>query len=168
MKYLIFIIACISIMSGSQTYAKECPATKVKVIETLDWSNVIGSKVIETGITGAASKFTTTASTTYQGRVEAVGYPGSMHLVRRMWFSKCPGGERVVSDYIVAGVTKNACDRSGTEFALTWSQKDKPSSVTQCKLKREKTYYLNYLQTKGGSEGPTPSSRMVRGFSARN
>ncbi len=137
------------------------------VLETLAWSAVPSKKTITTGRVGAASKLTTTLSTTYKGYFSAVATTASANLTRRMWFSECPGAAPIVRNYTSGGILKNACDVSGSELKLSWSQEDRPTYVTTCKLTRGKTYYLNYSQAAFGSgSGPTTTSQLIRGVSS--
>ncbi len=135
------------------------------VLETISWSNIPTKKTITTGIVGAASKFTTSASTTYRGYFSAVATTASASMVRRLWFSVCPGGVPIVTNYTYKGVLKNACDVSGTEAKLNWSQESQPAYVTTCKLSRNKTYYLNHKQSAGTGVGPSVTSQLIRGAS---
>lgn len=136
------------------------------VIETLNWSSQPRKITITTGKDGVSSKFVTSSSRSYKGYFSGYADSASGHLTRRMWFSECPGGAPIVRSYTVKGVTKNACDVSGVEPALSWTQESNPGYVTQCKLDPNKLYYVNYSQAKFGTgTGPTSTSKMYRGAS---
>ncbi len=136
------------------------------VFETLNWKSQPRKISVTTGKTGVASKFITSASRTYKGYLAAAADSASGHLTRRMWFSECPGGQPIVDTYNYKGETKNACDVSGVEPKLSWSQEVNPTYSTQCRLDPNKQYYLNYEQAKFGTgAGPTSSSRIYRSAS---
>jgi hypothetical protein len=136
------------------------------VFETLNWKSQPRKIHVTTGKLGVSSKFITSTSRTYKGYFSAVPDSQSGHLTRRMWFSECPGGAPIVRAYKQSGVTKNACDVTGVQPAITWSQEVNPAYVTQCKLDPNKQYYLNYSQAKFGSgSGPTSTSGLFRGAS---
>jgi|GEM_PF-2780441 len=136
------------------------------VFETIPWSKVPMKTTVTTGKVGSASKFATTTSTTYRGYFSAVADTLSASLTRRMWFSECPGAAPIVQNYTLRGVLKNACDVTGVDTKLSWSQENQPAFVTTCKLIRNKTYYLNHSQAAFGTgSGPTSTSKLFRGAS---
>ena len=135
------------------------------VFETIPWASIPVKKTVTTGIVGAASKFTTSSSTTYKGYFTAVATTPTASMLRRMWISDCPGGVPITTNYDQGGVIKNACDITGTEAKLSWSQEIKPAYVTTCKLSVDKTYYLNYEHLKGTGSTPTLTSQLIRGAS---
>jgi hypothetical protein len=136
------------------------------VFETIPWASIPGKITVTTGKKGAASKFTTSTSTSYKGYFSAVADSASGNLTRRMWFSECPGAAPIVQNYSARGITVNKCDVSGVELKLSWSQENQPAYVTTCKLERNKTYYLNYSQAAFGTgAGPTSTSKIYRGSS---
>jgi hypothetical protein len=136
------------------------------VFETLNWKSQPRKITVTTGKNGVSSKFVTSSSRTYKGYFAAAADTLSGSLTRRMWFSECPGGAPIVRSYRVSGVTKNACDVSGVEPKLSWSQESAPAYSTQCKLDPNKQYYLNYSQAKFGTgTGPTATSKMYRSAS---
>lgn len=138
----------------------------LNVFETLNWANQPRKITVTTGKSGVSSKFVTSGSRSYKGYFAAAADSLSGSLTRRMWFSECPGGTPVVRAYKVSGVTKNACDVSGVEPKLSWSQEVSPVYSTQCKLDPNKQYYLNYSQAKyGTSSGPTSTSKLYRSAS---
>lgn len=141
-------------------------AAGLNVFETINWANQPRKITITTGRNGVSSKFVTTASRSYRGYFAAAADTQSSSLTRRMWFSECPGGAPIVRSYRVSGVTKNACDVSGVEPKLSWTQESNPAFTTQCKLDPSKLYYLNYSQAKFGTgAGPTSTSRIYRSAS---
>ena len=136
------------------------------VFETIPWAAIPGKKTLTTGKVGSASKFTTSSSTSYRGYFSGVATTATSSLTRRMWFSECPGAAPITRYYTVSGVQRNACDVTGVDLKLSWSQEDRPAYVTTCKLARGKTYYLNYSQSAFGSgSGPTTTSQLIRGAS---
>lgn len=136
------------------------------VFETLNWKSQPRKITVTTGKQGVSSKFVTSASRSYKGYFAAAADTLSSSLTRRMWFSECPGGAPIVRSYKQSGITKNACDVSGVEPKLSWSQEASPVYVTQCKLDPNKQYYLNYSQAKFGTgTGPTSTSRLYRSAS---
>lgn len=136
------------------------------VFETIPWAKIPGKTTVTTGKKVAASKFTTTTSATYKGYFSAVADSASGHLTRRMWFSECPGGEPIVQNYRAKVGTSNACDVTGVELKLSWTQESQSAYVTTCKLERNKTYYLNHSQAAFGSGiGPSATSKLFRGSS---
>jgi hypothetical protein len=145
----------------------DCSADSAKLVfETITWPKIPMKTTVVTGKVGAASQFTTTTSTTYKGYFSAVADSASGNLTRRMWFSECPGGDPIVRNYSLKGITYNACDVKGVELKLSWSQENQPAYVTTCKLERNKVYYLNYSQSAFGSgAGPTSTSKLYRGAS---
>lgn len=138
----------------------------LSVFETLNWKSQPRKITVTTGKTGVSSKFVTSGSRTYKGYFAAAADSLSGSLTRRMWFSECPGGAPIVRNYTSKGVTSNACDVSGVEPKLSWSQESNPVYLTQCKLDPNKQYYLNYSQAKyGTSSGPTATSKFYRSAS---
>lgn len=136
------------------------------VIETLNWKSQPRKITVTTGKAGVSSKFVTSTSRTYKGYFAAAADSSSGHLTRRIWVSECPGGAPIVRSYTSKGVISNACDVSGVEPKLSWSQEANPAYVTQCKLQPNKQYYLNYSQAKYGTgAGPTATSKMYRSSS---
>ncbi len=134
------------------------------VFETIPWTALPNKIVLTTGKVGAASKFTTSLSTTYKGYFSGLATTASANLSRRMWFSECPGAAPIVRNYTIGGDVRNACDVSGVDLKLSWSQENTPAYVTTCKLTRGKTYYLNYSQAAFGTgSGPTTTSQLIRG-----
>ena len=147
----------------SSCVVTQCPAG-ITVFETINWASQPSKITVTTGRAGVASKLVTSSSNSYKGYFIAVADTLSSSLTRRMWFSECPGGAPIVRNYTSGGVVKNACDVSGAEPKLTWSQEVTPSLVTQCKLEPSKRYYLNYKQSKFGSgPEPTSTSKFYRG-----
>jgi len=152
-------------VSHPSCVVNECP-DGLSVFETLNWTNQPRKITVTTGKTGVASSFVTSGSRSYKGYFAAAADSLSGSLTRRMWFSECPGGAPIVRAYTVKGVTQNACDVTGVEPKLSWSQEANPVYVTQCKLQPNKQYFLNYSQAKYGTgAGPTNTSKMYRSSS---
>lgn len=138
----------------------------LNVFETINWKNQPRKITVTTGKNGVSSKFITSGSRSYKGYFAAAADSSSGSLTRRMWVSECPGGEPIVRSYTMRGDTHNACDVSGVEPKLSWSQESNPVYVTQCKLDPNKEYYLNYSQAKYGTgSGPTSTSKLYRSSS---
>ena len=134
--------------------------------EVITWEKIPAKRIIVTGAKGTYSSFTTNSSTTYKGYFSAVATSSTGHLSRRMWFSIC------VDRYCDTPLKqeyrpgKNACDVSGVDLKLSWSQEDKPSRITTCKLELNTRYNLNYSQSSFGSGAePTAKAAMIRGAS---
>lgn len=121
----------------------------------LDWSNQPRKQKILTGANLVCLMFQTTDSETYKGYFGAAADSSSGHLVRRMWFSKEPGGSPLKAMYTTRGVKKNAAAVSGAEPKLSWTQGE-PANPMQVPLKPNKVYYLNLAQVSYG-EGAEPT-----------
>jgi hypothetical protein len=132
--------------------------------ETINWDHIPMKLKIVTGKKIVWSDFTTNSSTTYKGYFGAVPDSSSGNLTRRMYFSESPAGEPLKQEFRPG---KNACDVSGNEIKLSWSQQDKPNFITQCKLERNHKYYLNYQQKGFGGSKPNANSAFIRGASAK-
>ncbi len=122
---------------------------------TFDWSDQPRKLKIVTGAGIISYKFTTTANPNYKGYFGAAADSSSGHLVRRMWFSKEPGGKPLKAMYTHRGVKKNAAAVSGAEPKLSWTQGE-PVNRMQVPLKPNTTYYLNLSQVAFG-EGKEPN-----------
>lgn len=146
----------------------ECTG-EMPVFETINWTKLNAKTMVVTGKKGVSSKFTTSDSTTYAGNFGAVASSNSGNLTRRLWISKCPGGDPIVWKKTIRGVQTNTCDVSGSTPSLSWSQADFPQLNSQCKLERSATYYLNHKQAAfGTSAGPTATSSLFRSAGAAN
>jgi len=128
----------------------------------LDWSNQPRKTKIVTGAGIVSLEFKTTESGTYKGYFGAAADSSSGHLVRRMWFSRQPGGEPIKAMYKTPkGIRKNAATASGGgEFKLNWTQGE-PVNKTQVPLKPNSVYYLNISQvSRDGGQEPTRLAAM--------
>ena len=105
------------------------------VFETLDWSNQGGQTVVNSTRTVSASRFTTTAGSSFAGYVTVVPTTGTGDVTRKIWISQCPGGAPVSAK----------CEDTGTEARVTWTQFDN----AYCDLNTNTTYYLNYQNLNG-------------------
>lgn len=130
----------------------------------LDWSNQPRKTKIVTGAGIVSIPCKTTESETYKGYFGAAADSSSGHLVRRMWFSKEPGGKPIKAMYSQRGVKKNAAAVSGAEPKLSWTQGE-PINAMQVPLKPNTTYYLNISQVAFG-DGADPTSNAAMLLSA--
>lgn len=155
--HLLFIALLLSCISS--VFAADVPS--------FPWGNLPMKQWVVTGVHGVGFPIQTTKSKTYKGYISAAASVNSGHLTRRIWISEDLLG--VPLQQMFRGKKNqdfNACDVSGVEIKLTWSQEDRPQSVTLCKLERKKRYYLNFSQAAfGKGAGPTKTSYIVSGAS---
>lgn len=121
----------------------------------LDWADQQRKQKIITGAGIVSLEFRTGTSEIYKGYFGAAADSSSGHLVRRMWFSKEPGGKPIKAMYSKRGVKLNAAAVSGAEPKLSWTQGE-PANPMQVPLKPNTTYYLNLQQISFG-EGAEPN-----------
>lgn len=99
-----------------------------------DWSAPGPQIRFDLNNTGSiATRFTTTAGTSFGGSIVVASTTGNSGVERRLWVSSCPGGQPLAD-------TK--CERVGTSATvLTWFQGAQSSKY--CNLTPNTTYYMN-------------------------
>jgi hypothetical protein len=130
----------------------------------LNWKKIPGKRTVVTGKGIASFKFKTTSSATYKGYFSAVADSSSGNLTRRIWISETAGGDPINRLYKGKDGITNAADVSGNEIKLMWTQGN-PIYPMQCRLDRNKEYYLNYSQAGFNGSEPTDSSALISGAS---
>jgi len=130
----------------------------------LNWKKIPMKTKVVTGTGVASYKFKTTSSATYKGYFSAVADSSSGNLTRRIWISETASGEPIQRLYKGKDGITNAADVSGNEIKLMWKQ-GAPVYPMQCKLDRNKEYYLNFSQAGFGGSEPTDSSALISGCS---
>jgi hypothetical protein len=133
-------------------------------VQPLNWKKIPGKQTIITGKGIASFKFKTTSSATYKGYFSAVADSSSGNLTRRMWFSTTAGGEPLEQWVKAGNRVINPSDVSGNEIKLSFTQ-GTPANPMQCKLDRNKEYYLNYSQAGFNGSEPTDTSALISGCS---
>lgn len=113
------------------------PAVGVALQPDISWASPSGSAgLIDLNNEVKSFKFTTTASTSYNGKVSVAASTGNSEVSREVWFSECPG------EVAIAAPTVSTCKRNGTSSTtLYWDQGLNKSYA--CKLAPNTDYYLN-------------------------
>jgi hypothetical protein len=106
----------------------------VQFIAPMNWGEANPRIRIELQNQIKSSPFTTTSNPGYYGQVGAAELTGGSYIVKRIWISRCPGGEVLEPDF--------RCGDAATEVATVgWTQSDHRG---KCQLKPNTRYFMNF------------------------